>query len=69
MTIVTGNRSPKFSKAMKELSKREGSPCPDCVVTVTCRRSFIDQSACQEFAEFVQNEMIKAGMLKDEDQE
>ena len=69
MTIVTGRRNPKLSKALKELSKREGSPCPDCVVDVRCRRSFIDGSACREFAEFVQNEMAKAGMLKDENQE
>ena len=54
---------------MKELSLRPSSPCPDCIVDVRCQRSFIDGSACEKFANFVQNEMIKAGMLKDENQE
>ena len=69
MTIATGGRTPKFSKVMNELSKREGSPCPECVVVVQCRKSFIDGSACQRFAEFVQDEMEKAGILKTQQRE
>lgn len=68
MTIVKQGRAPKLSEAMKMLSKREGSPCPKCLVKSACRRSFIDGSACRDFAEFVQDEMIKAGMLQNESQ-
>ena len=66
MTIVKQGRAPRLSEAMEILSKRDGSPCPECLVKSACNRSFVDGSACREFAEFVQYEMAKAGMLKNE---
>jgi len=51
----------QLGRATKDLSAREGSPCIDCLVTSSCTRSFINHSACQEFAEFIQDILSKAG--------
>lgn len=69
MTIVKQGRAPRLSEAMEMLSKKEGSPCHECLVKSACKRSFVDGSACYEFAEFVQKEMVKAGMLKDKNKQ
>jgi len=61
MTTRKRKDTRRFGKAMKELSTREGSPCIDCLVTASCTRSFINHSACRDFAEFVQDIMNKAG--------
>ena len=42
----------KYSTILK-LSDRPGSPCINCLVKVTCQRSFVDGSACMPFAEYV----------------
>lgn len=59
-------RNSNFSKSMHDLSKKEGSPCLNCIVNSTCRKSFIDKSACVEFARFIENLMIEARMIKHE---
>lgn len=63
MTIVDSGRRPKFSESMEKLSKEKGSPCLKCMVVSTCRKSFIDKSACEKFAYFIQDKMIKAGII------
>jgi len=63
---MTTRKTPKLGKAIDELCHREGSPCLNCLVDSACTKSFIGGSACYEFAEFIQNEMAKAGMLKNE---
>ncbi len=61
-------KPPSLGKAISDLSKREGSPCINCLVDSACRKSFIEKSACYEFAEFIQNIMDKKGRELDEDQ-
>jgi len=64
MTTRKRKDTPRLARAMKELSTREGSPCLQCIVTASCTRSFIDRSACKEFAEFVQDIMNEAGKAR-----
>jgi len=59
--LITDN-FPRLGTAVKDLSDGEGSPCINCLVTASCKRSFVDSSACDKFASFLQNIMIKAGM-------
>lgn len=66
MTIVTDNKTPRLNEVIKKISNADGSPCPICIVVATCRKSFVDGSACRQFAEFIQDKMIKAGMLKED---
>jgi len=54
-------KTPSLGDAIAELSKREGSPCINCLVDSACQKSFVDKSACYEFAEFIQNIMDKRG--------
>lgn len=54
-------KAPRLKKAMKDLSSRPGSPCINCLVTASCTRSFVDKSACRDFAEYIQQIMDKAG--------
>lgn len=61
LTMTTHKNPPRLGQAMKDLSIRPGSPCVECLVNASCTRSFVDKSACYEFAEFVQNIMNKAG--------
>jgi len=65
---ITTRNPPRLGKAINELCKREGSPCINCLVDSACQKSFIDKSACYEFAEFVQNIMNERGKALDENQ-
>ena len=65
---MTTRNPPRLGQAIKELSKHEGSPCINCLVDSACRKSFVDKSACYEFAEFVQNILNERGKALDENQ-
>ena len=64
--MITRDNPPSMGQALKDLSNRPGSPCIDCLVDSACRKSFVDRSACDKFAIFIQTIMIKAGMKLDE---
>ncbi len=58
---MTTHKTPKLGTTIKDLSKHKGSPCLQCLVDSACTKSFINKSACYEFAEFVQILMDKKG--------
>ena len=68
LNMTTRNHPPRLGQAISELSKSEGSPCINCLVDSACRKSFVDKSACYEFAEFIQNILNERGKALDEDQ-
>jgi hypothetical protein len=41
------------------MSVLEGSPCNICLVQPLCRKSFLDNSACDIFAEFIENYVME----------
>lgn len=55
LNIVTRRNLPRLGQAVKELSTQPGSPCLECLVKASCTISFVDESACYEFAYFIQN--------------
>ena len=64
LNIITSG-SPPTGYSLKELAKKEGSPCIKCLVKASCRKSFVDQSACKPFAVFIQQIMMNAGILNE----
>ena len=66
---MTTRNPPRLGKAIEDLSKRPESPCIGCLVDSACTKSFVDKSACYEFAEFIQNILAKAGSYKHEDKD
>ena len=50
MAIRNGQRPQQFVYYMTQL---EGSPCLICVVQPMCKKSFLDDSACDELTKFI----------------
>lgn len=38
---------------MEDTNKDTKNPCDECLIKVTCQKSFINKSACDELWEFV----------------
>ena len=68
LTLNTTDNPPGFVE-IKDLSNKKGSPCIKCLVKSTCRKSFIDKSACEKYAEFIQNIMTDEGIPYNENKE
>lgn len=47
-------------KLIDSISLREGSPCLDCLVRVTCTRSILSKSACLDYVKFLQELVERA---------
>lgn len=62
MTIIN-NKTQKSWKSIKEISTLEGSPCLECLVAVTCIRSFITDDACEKLAYFVKSFLEKDNII------
>lgn len=65
-TAIPGRVRDSAKESIKTLSTLDGSPCLDCVVETICTRSFVDNSACEKFLEFIKELLRKAG-TKEED--
>ncbi len=37
----------------KLISKNEGSPCHNCLIGMTCTKSFILRTACEDYRDFI----------------
>jgi hypothetical protein len=57
----------EHSNSHMSQAEEDDNPCPNCVVVATCKKSFVDGSACKRYAVFLQQEMLNAGMLKEGD--
>lgn len=51
---MTKNKN-SYWQSIKELSYNEDSPCMKCLVNSTCSKSFINKSACIEFAKYIRD--------------
>lgn len=59
---MSTTKNSRLRESIQRLSHQEGSPCIDCLVDGACRKSFVDGSACLEFAAYIQDIMEQEGM-------
>lgn len=62
---MTIHKEPNFKQIIHMLSKTKGSPCIKCLVNVSCTKSFLDRNACENFAKFIRNILIRRGVLNE----
>ncbi len=60
--MVRHTKPPSLKDAVKNISEKKGSPCIGCIVTASCTKSFVDESACLPFVIFIQKMMEDAGI-------
>lgn len=49
------------AKTPKFLSKAEGSPCHNCIITMICTKSFVLRTACDDYRHFISS-LIKINL-------